>query len=161
MANKKKEIVKNNEVDFKFEAGQNAKALKFKKSDISYLASSALDVLDKPVKKGQRIEATLSLFDNNGNEAKIKSSIVITGELNYKEVMRLFRIKLAAFITLKAARTNLKIKFGNNEAEHGMFSAKFFFTGKRIERYKVFNGLFILAASANEAVEVIPTDDAI
>ena len=136
---------------------KSTKVINFKKSEVSYLASFAADVLDEQIQKGTEISAGLEIFDANENKAVITASITVNGSITYKNAMQLLRRKLSAYITLKAARMNLSLKFGDKEAKNGLFTVKYIYSGKRIERYKVFNGLFILSAASNEGIEAVPT----
>ena len=138
---------------------ESSKLLKIKKSEVSFLASSVVDVLDLKIKKGTNITAVLELFGSNENKAELTASIEVSGEVTYKDIMRIFRRKLSPYITLKAHKMNLKLTFGNKKAESGLFAAKYFFTGRKIDRYKVFNALFILCSASNENLEVVPTGD--
>ena len=138
---------------------QSSKIINFKKSEVSYLANFASDVLSEQIQKGTEISAGLEIFDANENKAVITASITVNGNVTYKDAMRLLRRKLSAYITLKAARMNLSLRFGDKEAKNGLFTVKYIFTGKKIERYKVFNALYILSAASNEGLEIVPTGD--
>jgi len=137
----------------------STKVINFKKSEVSYLASFAADVLDEQITKGTEISAGLEIYDTNDNRAVITASIVVNGNITYKNAMQLLRKKLSAYITLKASRMNLSLKFGDKQALNGLFTVKYIYSGKRIDRYKLFNGLFILSAASHENMELIPTDN--
>jgi len=136
-----------------------SKIINFKKSEVSYLASFASDVLSETIAKGTTIKAGLEIFDSNDNKAVITASINVAGKLTYQQAMRVLRKKLSAYIALKAARLNLSLEINDKKVNSGLFTVKHVYTGKRIERYKVFNALFILSSASNEGLEIVPTDD--
>jgi len=138
---------------------ESTKSINFKKSEISYLASFASGVLETTIQKGTIIEAGLEIFDQKENVTTITAKITINGNLSYLQAMQLLRRKLSAYIALKAARMNLYLKINDNTVNSGLFTVKYVYTGKRIERYKVFNALYILSAAANENLEIVPTGD--
>jgi hypothetical protein len=140
---------------------QKSKLTQFKKSEVAYLASFVKEVLDTEVKKDTVVEVNLILFDGSENKTVITSKIKITGMAVYGDLMRMFRRKLGAYITLKASRMNLTLKFGDIESDSGLFTVDYLFTGKKIERYKVFNALFMLSAASFEGMEIVPSDDEI
>ena len=137
----------------------STKIINFKKSEVSYLANFASDVLSEQIKKDTTIKAGLEIYDSNENKAVVTASVTINGNLTYLEAMRMLRRKLSAYITLKAARLNLSLEINDKQINNGLFTVKYIYSGKRIERYKVFNALFILSAAANENMELIPTGD--
>ena len=137
----------------------STKIINFKKSEVSYLANFASDVLESKIQKGTEISAGLEIFDANENAATITAKITVGGNLSYLQAMRLLRKKLSAYIALKASRMNLHLKINDNTVNSGLFTVKYIYSGKRIDRYKLFNGLFILSAASNEGLEVVPTGD--
>jgi hypothetical protein len=134
---------------------QKMKNLSYKKSELSQLANLVKEDVFESFLTGE-IEVSVS-FPVKGENTRLTLSKEMNNPVNVQDLMVLFRKKLSNILYLKVNKMNLEIRINDNKVDPNLFGLNTVFTGKKINRYRVFNSWFIVAIASHLGIEANPT----
>ena len=134
------------------------KTLKYKKSELCELANLVKEDTFESIFSGN-IEINLSFLVKGE-----KTTLSISGdyeEISIINLMQILRKKLSNFLFLKVSVMNLEINLNGEKADANLFGLDTVFTGKRDQRYKLFNAWLIVLFASYFSIESNPTGNEI